>query len=620
VECMRSTRVRDSLAARSRRWWHERRVVRRGGADVLASQLAVIRDELEALVRAEAEKIDLVHPSHRLDAVNLCHYLALRRHDVRALQRQLSERGLSSLGRCEPHVMATLLAVSAAAQGRRPGLPPDVPDFEAGRAALDANADALFGPRPEGRVPRIMVTLPTEAADDYDLVRRLVSQGMDVARINGAHDGPERWEKMADNVEKAVVETDRSCRISVDLPGPKLRTGPLEPGPRVARLRPDRDLRGIAVTPATGVLAAGDAGAGMPGTVIPVDPAWVERRRPGDHVDLVDTRGSTRRLFVGATGPGWCRAEVWDTTYMATGTVLSSGGDRTIVGLLPEVEQFHLLRPGDLLRITGETTPARPWRAAMPGTATLGCTLPEALAVLQVGHRVLLDDGKIAGAVERVTDDHVDVRVLIASPRGSRLRSEKGINLPDTDLHVPIVTAADGPLLEFVARRADMVALSFLRHEGDIEMVREQLRRVDAGSIPLILKIETAQAFHHLPDLLLEAMRSPTVGVMIARGDLAVEGGYPRLAEVQEEILWLCEAAHLPVIWATEVLDRLARTGRPSRAEVTDAAMAQQAECIMLNKGPHVDMAIAMLDDILTRMAGHQRKKIPILRPLRSWM
>ncbi len=185
------------------------------GPDPLSSELEAIRDELEALAQAEDEKIELVDPSHRLDAVNLCHYLALRRHDVRALQRQLSERGLSSLGRCEPHVMATLLAVSAAARGRRPELPPDVPDFRAGRAALDANADALFGPRPEGRVPRIMVTLPTEAADDYELVRCLVSRGMDVARINGAHDGPARWEKMADNVEKAVAETRRSLAIAM---------------------------------------------------------------------------------------------------------------------------------------------------------------------------------------------------------------------------------------------------------------------------------------------------------------------------------------------------------------------------------------------------------------------
>ena len=96
----------------------------------------------------------------------------------------------------------------------------------------------------------------------------------------------------------------------------------------------------------------------------------------------------------------------------------------------------------------------------------------------------------------------------------------------------------------------------------------------------LILKIELVAAFTRLPQILLEALRADRVGVMIARGDLAVEAGYERVAELQEEIMWLCEAAHVPVIWATEVLDRLARTGRPSRAEITDAAISQQAECV----------------------------------------
>ena len=140
-----------------------------------------------------------------------------------------------------------------------------------------------------------------------------------------------------------------------------------------------------------------------------------------------------------------------------------------------------------------------------------------------------------------------------------------------------------------------------------------------AAGCGLVLKIETEAAFTRLPEILLHAMRSQRVGVMIARGDLAVEVGYERLAELQEEILWLCEAAHMPVIWATEVLDHLARTGQPSRAEVTDAAMAQRAECVMLNKGPHLDTAIVVLDDILRRMSGHQRKKTALLRPLRSW-
>ena len=83
---------------------------------------------------------------------------------------------------------------------------------------------------------------------------------------------------------------------------------------------------------------------------------------------------------------------------------------------------------------------------------------------------------------------------------------------------------------------------------------------------------------------------------MIARGDLAVEVGFERLAEVQEEILWLCEAAHVPVIWATQVLESVAQTGQPSRAEVTDAAMAERAECVMLNKGPHIGEAVRALD------------------------
>src|ERR1019366_7333504 len=112
-------------------------------------------------------------------------------------------------------------------------------------------------------------------------------------------------------------------------------------------------------------------------------------------------------------------------------------------------------------------------------------------------------------------------------------------------------------------------------------------------------------------------MRSRAVGVMIARGDLAVECGYQRLAEVQEEILWICEAAHVPVIWATQVLETLAKKGMPSRSEITDAAMGERAECVMLNKGPYAITAVRVLADILKRMQGHQEKKRSMLRHLR---
>ena len=132
-----------------------------------------------------------------------------------------------------------------------------------------------------------------------------------------------------------------------------------------------------------------------------------------------------------------------------------------------------------------------------------------------------------------------------------------------------------------------------------------------------MLKIETRRGFENLPEMLLEAMHASSCGVMIARGDLAVECGYQRMAEIQEEILWACEAAHVPVIWATQVLETLARDGIPTRAEITDAAMGQRAECIMLNKGPYILKALNYLDDILRRMATHQEKKRPQMRKLK---
>ncbi len=585
----------------------------------LVADLTNLERAMSELEADYADDIAQVQAEHQPDAVNLTHYLALRQSDVRSLQRALSKLGLSSLGRCEPHVLATIESVHAALDPTTSVSVVSPLSFEAGRGALDRNTDALFGPRPSGRVPRIMVTLPSEAATDYELVRQLVALGMDVARINGAHDGPEAWVRMACNVRKASDELARSCRISMDLPGPKMRTGPLVEGPQVVRVRPRRDLRGVAVAPAPLRLVGAPASASGASPALPVEPAWLKRREPGDVVEVVDTRGSHRQLHIVQCDEHQATAQVWDTTYVETGSVLSCGDDSAVVGALPAISQHHLLCVGDRLRLTQSQERVEPWIHGQSGIARIGCSLPAVFDVAQPGQHVVLDDGKLTGVIESLGPGEIVIRIERASARGSKLRAEKGINFPETDLPLDAVTDADLPLLRIAADHADMVALSFLRHECDVDSLQEYLRQVGAEGCGLVLKIETGSAFTRLPEILLHAMRSPSVGVMIARGDLAVEAGYERLAELQEEILWLCEAAHLPVIWATEVLDHLARTGQPSRAEVTDAAMGQRAECVMLNKGPYVGMAIVVLDDILRRMAGHQRKKTALLRPLHSW-
>jgi len=161
------------------------------------------------------------------------------------------------------------------------------------------------------------------------------------------------------------------------------------------------------------------------------------------------------------------------------------------------------------------------------------------------------------------------------------------------------------------------IGYSFVRTPEDVRDLEARLKELGAYQVGIDLKIENRQAFEQLPSLLLTAMQSPRVGVMIARGDLAVECGYQRLAEVQEQILWICEAAHIPVIWATQVLESLAKEGVPSRSEITDAAAGVRAECVMLNKGPFIVKALQALDDILKRMEGHQQKGRSRSRKLR---
>jgi pyruvate kinase len=239
--------------------------------------------------------------------------------------------------------------------------------------------------------------------------------------------------------------------------------------------------------------------------------------------------------------------------------------------------------------------------------------------MVRKGERIWFDDGRIGGVVTRAGAKRLEVEITDAREQGERLAADKGINLPDSRLDLAALRPQDLDDLALVAQCADLVGMSFAQSADDVAALRARLAELGAGHVAVLLKIETRRGFEQLPELLLAAMAGPLAGVMIARGDLAVECGYERLAEVQEEILWACEAAHMPVVWATQVLETLARTGLPSRAEITDAAMGGRAECVMLNKGPHIVEAMHTLDDILTRMQGHQTKKRSLLRALQSW-
>lgn len=477
----------------------------------LLQELQRIRDEVkfEGGKRIAAWEPKVERESFLLGARNLAYYLALRRHDRREVQQALLERGLSSLGRCESRVLPNLQAVIAALaaiEGDSCKEPfPDKEKFLEGVQALESNTVELFGPPSDSRRVRIMVTLPTEAAQNPKFIHDLLLRGMDCARINCAHDSPAVWKKMVAHVRAEADRLGKPCRIAMDLSGPKARLGKV--------FMPDQE----------------------------------ERIRQGAHITLV--------------------------------------------------------RPG----------------AAAPGGFSAECLLEEAIDQLKVGVAVWIDDGKLGCRVVDRTKDEVMLEVTHASQKGFRLRADKGLNFPGSQLNVDPLTDADRDALDFIVKYADIVAYSFVQSAQDVEALLNELDRRQDKRLGIIAKIETERAVHQLPEIIVAAAGKRPLAVMIARGDLAVEIGWERISEMQEEILWICEAAHVPVIWATQVLETLVKKGSPSRAEVTDAAMSERAECVMLNKGPYIGEGLALLVNVLCRMQEHQWKKMPRLRALRCW-
>jgi pyruvate kinase len=192
------------------------------------------------------------------------------------------------------------------------------------------------------------------------------------------------------------------------------------------------------------------------------------------------------------------------------------------------------------------------------------CTLREALAAARPGERIFIDDGEVATEVKSKESWGVIVEVKgCPDEKGYRLKPEKGVNFPDTAFTIPALTEKDVEDLAFVAQHTDGIEFSFVQRAADVAALQDALakeRPEDWRKLGLMLKIETNLAVANLPDILVRAADRQPTAIMIARGDLAVEIGFARL-EMQEEILWLGEAAQVPVIWATQVLEQLIKKG-----------------------------------------------------------
>jgi pyruvate kinase len=471
----------------------------------LRIELELIQKRMLDLIQSHNDMLQGLDKSQRLSCSNLLSYLVLRSEDIRDLQNRLHLLGLSSLASSESHIYSQMNAILERLGKIIPELEKTSFGYDAAVNDIRRKGGLLFGVKKEATVPFIMVTLDSNFAGEVDPMKELLVAGMNVARINCAHDDKPVWSAIINNIRQATDDTGLPCKIYMDLAGPKIRTV----------------LRG--------------------------------------------KKGKKKEIKV-------------------------SEGDRILLADMHDSKHAEY--------------------------EVVGCTINGIICQLKKGERVLFDDGTIESVVENADDEGALLRIVRVSRQKPFIKPEKGINFPDSRLSLSSITDFDMECLPFICQHADLIGYSFVRNINDLaylqNLIKEQVKR----EILVILKIETQEAVMNLPSLLIQGMRDKAFGVMIARGDLAIEVGFERMSEVQEEILWICEAAHVPVIWATQVLETLNKSGLASRSEITDAAFSGLSECVMINKGEHTLAVIKTLKDILFRGGGHHIKKRYTFRPL----
>ncbi len=256
-----------------------------------------------------------------------------------------------------------------------------------------------------------------------------------------------------------------------------------------------------------------------------------------------------------------------------------------------ETEDKYPLEIGQKFTFDTDSTPGNSSRVQLPDADVLGS--------LKVGDRILLNDGKIEMRVDFASPEKVDATVI----RGTEIWSRRGFNLPDTEIATSVLTAKDRADLEYaITKNPDWVAISFVQKPEDIAEVRDFITERTSHPIKIIAKIERPNAVARISDIAAIAD-----GIMIARGDLAVEVPYAEVPAISRHIIRECRKMNKPVIVATQMLGSMVNSEFPTRAEITDVANTAylRADSSMTSEETTIGMNPVNVIDTMSNILSH---------------
>lgn len=581
-------------------------------------------DEIEKL-REEVvhvdDELDVHHPRYK-SILNLKQYLILRSKDRTVLQEKLFLLSLSSLGRSYAHVGASIETLyqqlySSLNCGEIAAFEREYISIQEAIGLTSLNAYNLFGGNVSSKLSEqttaIMVTLPSDAVKNGGkLIYELANSGVNAFRINTAHDDIDIWKEMADVISK-INETrseEKRIKIFVDLAGPKIRTGNIRKVEKPVAIGSDKTKKEFLIFASSNMDTQPEQIDPLtlkkePAHIV-VDKDFFKKLKENAIVLVKDAKHKKGIITILELHKEYAKATINKKAHLDKNSKLYLDKEESeILNIKKRAEKIRLFR-GDILNISEDDVIGH---AAIKDEdknviepALIGCSCKGVFKDVKVGDRVFIDDGKIGLKVIEKKDKLLVCQVTIAKPKGVLLKEGKGINFPDTPIKIPALTKEDIKNALDVMDFADALDISFCQTPEDVRDLQNLLKEHSREDIAIVTKIETKEGVVNMPEILVELLNWQKSGVMIARGDLAIEVGFENLAHMQEALLDICDAAHIPVIWATQVLESQMKNDLPSRAEITDAAMSGRAECVMLNKGAFVIDTIDVLTHILDDM------------------